>query len=104
MGKSIPVTRVSDVLSLLLLLMLNTAVTAMGKRGLSYRTNMISSTVMIGKSSAESYLTFGSENELEGISVGKHICLLATLAPAFMFTAVVRACSFAPIAAWSMVP
>ena len=45
--------------------------------------SMISSIVMIGKSSAESYLTFGSKNELEEVSVLKHIFLLSTISPPF---------------------
>ena len=61
---------------------------------------MISSIVMIGKASAESYLTFGSKNELEGVSVSQHICLLATTAPAFILTAVFRVGSIALIFAW----
>ena len=65
---------------------------------------MISSIVMIGKASAESYLTFGSKNELEGVSVYQHLCLLATTAPAFILTAVFRVGSFTVITAcnWAL--
>ena len=63
--------------------------------------SMISSIVMIGKSSAESYLTFGSRNELEGISLWKHTCLLLTISPAFILTALFRVGSFALILAWN---
>ena len=63
--------------------------------------SMISSIVMIGKASAESYLTFDSKNELKGVSVCRHICLLATVAPAFILTAVFRVGSFAVLTAWN---
>ena len=56
---------------------------------------------MIGKAGAESYLTFGSKNELEGVSLPKHICLLATTSPVFIVTAVFRVGSLALITAWN---
>ena len=63
--------------------------------------SMVSSIVMIGKAGAESYLTFGSRNELEGVSLPKHICLLATTSLVFIATAVFRVGSLALITAWN---
>ena len=56
---------------------------------------------MLGKTSAESYLTFGSKNELKGVSVWKHIFLLASTGPPFVLTALFRVASIALITAWN---
>ena len=63
--------------------------------------SMTSSIVMIGKASAESHLTFGSKDELDGVSLKQHICLLAKTAPVFILTAVFRVGSFSVTTAWN---
>ena len=62
--------------------------------------SMASSLLMIGKSAAEGHLTFGAKNLLKGVSLQKHTCLLATVLPVFLFTALFRVGSLAVILAW----
>ena len=66
--------------------------------------SMTSSIVMIGITAAESHLTFGLKNELEGVSVFKHVKLLATFLPVFILTAMFRIGSLTLIMAqnWQM--
>jgi len=61
--------------------------------------SMLSSIVMIGKSSAENYLTFGSKNLLSDASLGQQLRLLATTSPVFILTAIFRIGSFSLICA-----
>ena len=62
--------------------------------------SMLSSIVMIGKSSAENYLTFGSKNLLRDASLGQQLLLLATTSPVFVLMAIFRLGSFSLICAW----
>ena len=62
--------------------------------------SMLSSLVMIGKSSADNYLTFGSKNLLTEASHGQRLFLLATTTPVFVLTAIFRIGSFSLICAW----
>ena len=67
--------------------------------------SLLSSVVMIGKSGAESYLTFGSENLLEQTGPGwrgllKKLRLLATYAPVFIATTSSRLTASAVVFMW----
>ena len=62
-----------------------------------------SSMMMIGKSSAEAYLTFSRENKLEGTPLIQKIKYLSLYAPVFILTAIFRIGSLAVISAWSRV-
>ena len=67
--------------------------------------SLLSSVVMIGKSGAESYLTFGSENLLEQTGPGwrgllKKLKLLATYAPVFIATTSSRLTALAVVFTW----
>ena len=62
--------------------------------------SMLSSIVMIGKSSAENYLTFGSKNLLGDASLQQQFLLFATTSPVFILTAIFRIGSFSLICSW----
>ena len=65
--------------------------------------SMLSSAIMIGKSSAENYLTFGSKNLLEDAPIQQQLLLLARTSPVFVLTAIFRVGSFGLIVAWDYV-
>ena len=60
-----------------------------------------SSVTMIGKAGAESFLTFGGENKLEGLNLGGKLGLLAWTSPVFVFTAIFRILGLAIYFAWA---
>ena len=61
--------------------------------------SMLSSIIMIGKSSTESYLSFGSKNLLRDASLGRQFFLFAITSPVFILTAIFRIGSFSLICA-----
>ena len=78
-----------------------------GEVSLSSASSLLSSIVMIGKSGAESYLTFGSENLLEETGPGwrgllKKLKLLAIYAPVFIATTSARLTALAVVFTWDL--
>ena len=76
-----------------------------GKFTWSSASSLLSSVLMIGKSGAESYLTFGSKNLLAETGGGwrgliKKLKLLAMHAPVFIATTASRLTAFAVVLAW----
>ena len=73
---------------------------------LSSASSILSSLLMIGKSGAESYLTFGEENKLEKCGEGwqgliNKLKLLATYSPVFLATALFRLSALSIVLAWN---
>ena len=73
---------------------------------LSSASSILSSLLMIGKSGAESYLTFGEENKLEKRGEGwqgliNKLKLLATYSPVFLATALFRLSALSIVLAWN---